>query len=368
MKIGIVSIERGIDTQQNIVADVLYEAIGKNTGNLMFTEAAFHLLSGDTKHIGFSFNPDDVNKSCDIVVVPAANWLNKFANWDWLIDLLEKLKVPVVVIGLGLQSSSLDIGEVDVSDSAIRLARFFARSAPLISVRGNFTRDWLHSIGIGNVVTTGCPSLYMNIFGDLAQAPSNRIVLQATRYGVSKAFAEKPSIDQKLFRDAARFDMPMIYQSEMEEIFALIYGRPEEDTAKAEALASLYGLESAARFEEYLRRNGKVFLDLKAWSQFVQQGRGVVGTRLHGSIIALNSGRPAVLVPHDSRTAEVADFAAIPTLDKTAFLKMETLDDYLDALRNADVDKYVERRTTNQTSFRSFLEHCGLTVNQDALF
>jgi hypothetical protein len=45
---------------------------------------------------------------------------------------------------------------------------------------------------------------------------------------------------------------------------------------------------------------------------FAADHRFAVGTRLHGSVAAIVGGTPAVMVAHDSRTLEVADYHAIP--------------------------------------------------------
>lgn len=369
-RVGVVGISRAYANPAVTPFDVLYNALGKNTGNLMFTEAIYRLIDTDVSQIGFNFNPEKVNQEFDAVVVPAANWLNPGAEWDWLTDRLDQLKLPVTVIGLGLQAAGMDPSAVEVSPSARRLAEFFSKSAPLMSVRGNFTRDWLKSIGIENVVTTGCPSLYMNIFQQQPIPPDAKIVFQSTRYGMSEPFLNRKGINLKMFQWMTSFDCPMIYQSEPEEMMLLTSGVSATTLPRKqqELLMQLYSCVSIEELDAFLRRNGRVFYDLQAWSTFVHQHKAVVGTRLHGSIIALNSGRPAILVPHDSRTAEVASFAGVQTLQGPSVLACERLDEVEDLLAPTNLQRYQDVRSRNQQIFMQFLQETDLKPNSSAMF
>jgi hypothetical protein len=212
MRVGTVSIGRSQPIDAATEFDVLWNSFGKNTGNLMFTEAMYRLIDADVVHLGFSFDPDVVNRTLDRVVIPAANWLSAGASWDWLVERIEKITVPVTLIGIGLQAETRDLDKVVVSDSAIRLVRLLSERSEAISVRGDFTRAWLASIGIGNAVTTGCPSIYMNAFPVANDRDMSVCVLQATRYFASRNFNAGKPVERHLFRSAAHLGLPMIYQ------------------------------------------------------------------------------------------------------------------------------------------------------------
>lgn len=369
-RIGVVGIRRTFSDPSGTEFDLLYAGIGKNTGNLMFTEAAYSLIGGKISQIGFHFDPNVVNKGYDAVVVPAANWLSETADWDWLTERLAELRIPVTVIGLGLQSQGIDLAAVKVSASARRLVEFFGQSAPLISVRGNFTRDWIKSIGVENVVTTGCPSIYMNIFGEAASPPDGKIVFQGTRYAVTEPFLNYNSVNRRMFEFAAKFDAPMIFQSEPEEMALLTYGASVATLGSEQQslLKRLYGLTTAAELDDFFIRNGKIFYDLRAWSEFLLQHKAVIGTRLHGSILALNSGRPALLVPHDSRTAEVASFTGIQAINGKIVRDCQTYEELASLLDENNVNRYCDIRSANQATFVRFLKDSGLAPRPERMF
>ena len=56
----------------------------------------------------------------------------------------------------------------------------------------------------------------------------------------------------------------------------------------------------------------RFFLDPKTWFDHLAQYDFSFGTRIHGNIAALLAGTPAVLLAHDSRTLELADYHQIP--------------------------------------------------------
>lgn len=370
MRIAAVSIARSIPDPGAGSFKSLYEKVGKNTGNLMFTEAIYSLIEGEVTQIGFSFDPKKVNTNFDCVVIPAANWLNRNANWDDLVKLLSDLKIPVIVIGIGLQADSMSLDSVEISASSRRLIEYLRTSAPLISVRGNFTRDWLRSIGIENVVTTGCPSLYMNIFEQTKIPEDGDLIFQATRYEMTQSFLARNGINRRLFEFSGQFNCPMIYQSEPEEM-ELITSGDSLSSLSAETrdlLTRLYKYEDSSDLEYFLRTRGKVFYNLADWSRFISQHKAVIGTRLHGSIIALNSGRRAVLIPHDSRTAEVASFAGIPHASGPTVKDMQTREELEELVQSSQIEAYRDRRSQNQIRFKEFLRDVGLTPRHAAFF
>jgi hypothetical protein len=369
MRIGSVSITPKVRDHKDIPFGAFYDSFGKNTGNYMFTQAMYRQLDGDVKHIGFNFNPSYVNANFDHVVIPAANWLNAGADWDWLTDLIEKLEIPVTVIGIGLQAETTDLERVKVSDSAIRFIRTLGQKSPFVSTRGNFTRDWLNSIGVKNAVTTGCPSLYMRLDVPLpAVADRSGFVIQSTRYAMVPRFLQATGINRQLFRLAGELDAWMIYQSEMEELQYLACSAIANETADVfeSSLPQLYAKQTRDALVDYLERRGKVFFDIDAWAGFVQQTHGVLGTRLHGTIVSLNAGIPALLVPHDSRTSEVAQFAELPIFSKP--VGDLNYDSVIKILSEVDLDRYSEKRSENSAIYQSFLSACRLKWEPSAIF
>lgn len=359
-KIGLVSIRPQIDPSP-MSFDVAYQAIGLNTGNLMFTTAMLHQINANISHVGFVFDPAKVNAQYDALVVPAANWLGAHAQWDWFTDLIDKVEIPVITIGIGAQAPDQSMLHIAWNESSVRLARALAKRAAYISTRGHFTTACLRQIGILNVVTTGCPSLYRD-FARQERQERDGLVIQSTRYGIAKAFAESPSLNRDLFRLAYAQKFDMIYQSEPEEMKYLLKRDPAAPlgaAAASAALCTLYGAANEQELTAYLDQYGKVFYDLEQWSAHVQTRKAVIGSRLHGAILALNSGVPAILIPHDSRTGELAQFARIPTAKLAEVMASGPA--LIDTPEMADqLAAYEETKKFNHLIYQQFLAANGL--------
>ena len=111
-------------------------SLGQNTGNMMFTQSLVRILDG-AKWGSFSLLPEET-EGHDAIVLAAANWVNHFDDFGWLADRLEKIKLPVFLVGVGAQApQSKEIPNVTkgtlrllslVQDRS-RVFRFAARSA-----------------------------------------------------------------------------------------------------------------------------------------------------------------------------------------------------------------------------------------------
>ncbi|MEO1150797.1 MAG: polysaccharide pyruvyl transferase family protein [Pseudomonadota bacterium] len=348
----------------------LYQAAGQNTGNLLFSTAVWRQLAAERKRVGFRIDPDKINERYDALVIPAANWINPGTDLGMIADSIEKLTIPVVIIGLGAQSVGVDDDpKVPMPAGTERLLRLIAERCHSLSVRGAFTKRVLSAYGIDNVTVTGCPSLYVD-FGPTPKprraAPFDltRCLLHGTRYGVQKpdfTALPKSDINRALYRFAFAHALDLLYQSEPEEI-ALLLGFDDDSAARTPAqekhLQNVYGATSIDAVEAYVHAHGKVFTGMQVWSKAIRAYQFILGTRLHGTIMALNSGVPASLITHDSRTAEIADFACIPAIDgRTAVLSQATIKD---AYERFDMAPYQTRRTQNRKRYHQFLTDNGL--------
>ena len=94
-------------------ADTTYRQnlIGNNTGNLVFSQAVYRLLSTADAHLETSglarSHPRVVNSRFDHVVIPLANAFRPsyIETLDALSNLIEQLTIPVTVLGVGSQAS-----------------------------------------------------------------------------------------------------------------------------------------------------------------------------------------------------------------------------------------------------------------------
>ncbi|MCY9555743.1 polysaccharide pyruvyl transferase family protein, partial [Paenibacillus apiarius] len=87
--------------------------IGDNSGNLVFSHAAHKLLATSSAEITPTRTPadprlaDEINERHDVFVVPLANAFRRsfVHRLTPLTRLIERLKIPVVVLGVGVQTN-----------------------------------------------------------------------------------------------------------------------------------------------------------------------------------------------------------------------------------------------------------------------
>ena len=154
-------------------ADTTYRQnlIGNNTGNLVFSQAVYRLLSAagaDVETSGLArSHPRVINSRFDHVVIPLANAFRStyLETLDALSNLIEQLSIPVTVLGVGSQASLKGVykGADTVDPATTRFVRAVLNHSPSIGVRGDHTRDYLKSLGFGDehVKVIGCPSMFM---------------------------------------------------------------------------------------------------------------------------------------------------------------------------------------------------------------
>ncbi len=294
----------------------------KNTGNLLFSTAVWRQVAWSKAGRGFNFDPAVLNRTFDLVIIPAANWLNEREGpFGHLADLVERLDIPVVMIGLGAQGA--DANRIPkLPENTLRLVRAVAHRSRCIGARGTFTAKVLHNYGIENVVVTGCPSVYVEpaAWRPVA-APTRleRIAVGGT--GHSSAFlpqgllpAVPRTLQREIYRLAYREGLDVVLQSERPEIDFLITGNEKVADAAQERILDYWGAPSLRDWCRYLDRHGRVFYDVGTWVEAMARFDCYLGSRLHGTIAALTSGTPACLLTHDARTTELAQFLRSPSL------------------------------------------------------
>ena len=100
--------QRVPDAATKTVAAHLVET-GLNTGNLLFIAAVRRVVTTEVRSSSVSFDPLRVKETHDGIVIPAANWLNASRDLGGLASLIERSKLPCVVVGLGAQSYSIAV-------------------------------------------------------------------------------------------------------------------------------------------------------------------------------------------------------------------------------------------------------------------
>lgn len=302
----------------------LLNATGANTGNLLIGDALRRHLDIKSQFLLRGFHPNHVpqiEKEYDAIVVGAANFLREGTDLGHLANIIEKIQLPCIIVGLGAQSPDY-AGKIKLSEGTTRLVKIISERSKTLGVRGYYTAYVLNNMGIKNVRPVGCPSMYWTrepsmIIGKKAFKDCRKIAVNGSTNVVSHAsdIESAKRVEHWLARLSYQHQYPYILQNELNEM-KIIEGAPYEPILLGN-LRKIHGLTDISNqvFEKHIQRNMRVFFDIESWMRFISEFDFVIGTRFHGTLMGLLSGVPSLLFAHDSRTREMAEFLGVPHID-----------------------------------------------------
>lgn len=364
------------------------ELIGGNQGNLLYQFAAYRALVRDDvslQTISYGkFQKGDVqeradwiNAECDHLVLPLSSSfrLQNMETLDRWADLVERLTIPVTVVGIGAQLRLEDVragtylparvtgvtasaAEIEQHESAARrfVSAVLDRSQS-IGVRGRITKGYLEYLGFpaDRIDVIGCPSLFT--WGPEFRMPEERVRL-TRRSRISLSFDHR--IEQSadlLDRTIARYKRSTVYMQEKLGAQMVITG---EETRPDWTGDPRFPLQTThPTFGQH-----RMVYHPTAWSwiRHLEDQDFALGPRLHGTVAATLAGTSAHLLVHDSRTLEIAEHHGLP----------HTLTDDLGSVSAADLAARQDYSTFNASypelfgRFTDFLARNGLRSAYDA--
>lgn len=109
----------------------------------------------------------------------------------------------------------------------------------------------------------------------------------------------------------------------------------------------------------------KIYFDVEQWLTDAKTWDLVLGTRIHGTMVALQAGTPAVLTAIDFRTQGLAEQMSVPYLKLHDFLKWKKGAQPADMLANAkfNFNDYLKRRRELVSQYQRALSDFGLTLS-----
>jgi len=328
--------------------------IGNNAGNLIFSNATYKLLwTSGTEVVASGPVPDPseadrINAEFDVFVVPLANAFRRsfVQDLESLTALIRGLKIPVVVLGVGAQSSvNYDLEWLaPLRDAVSGFASAVLDRSPSIGVRGEFTGDYLRSLGFKDIDVIGCPSLFMH--GDALQVNK-----RVAAIGPDSAVCLNVSPYVKKMGD--------VVQHHQERYRKLTYVAQDRDTLRTMLRGDSPGKRGATspmpvHTSHPMFRENKIrfFVDPKPWFEYLSTFDVCFGTRIHGNIAGLLAGTPSYVIAHDSRTLELARYFQIP---HRSIAKIKPDTDVRDLYEEADFSAFNAGHAARFGTFTEFL-------------
>jgi hypothetical protein len=287
--------------------------IAENAGNLIFSTASYKILETAGTQVTadrFQVDPGDadrINERYAAYVIPLANAFRVSFEPTLLrmTQLIRRLRIPVVVLGVGSQSTVTN--DVDRLASIAPSVKGFVGAvldrSPSIGVRGEFTRDHLVSLGFRDVEVIGCPSMFLH--GDRLDIrkrepelrPDARLAINVSPYVKAMGPVVRHHVERYPNLTYVAQDLPTLER--------LLWGDNEEveaDDPRPIHLAHPLYRDDKVRF----------FVDPWPWFDLLATMDFSFGTRIHGNIAALIAGTPSFVLAHDSRTLELVRYFEIP--------------------------------------------------------
>ena len=343
------------------------DVFNSNSGNFLFQHSVWkaldvaphELVANSTLSERRAASAQDaavINDEFDRFVIPMANSFRAdFAEkLDHLTTLIEQLTIPTTVVGIGAQAPadrSFDAlaGVEDVTRRFV--AAVLDRSAS-IGVRGEFTRDFLVHLGFpaDSIDVIGCPSLFLH-------GPDLQVHKKLDALGPDAALAlnltpEVPGIGAFATDQAARHADLVYIGQDAHDLRLLLWGTPHPHVHDPLVPTHLrHGL--------YQQDRMRLFVDTWSWYDFLAQRDFAYGTRFHGNVAALLAGTPAMMLAHDSRTLELAEYHRMPHRVQPHFDEPVSVEELYEATDLAPFNEALPERFGRYTAFleRNGLEH-----------
>jgi hypothetical protein len=334
--------------------------VGDNAGNLVFLQATHRILRTSDQRCdpgGFSVDPPlagMVNERYDAYVMPLANAFR--AQYEpklkRMIRFIERLTIPVVILGVGAQSDpDLSFERLKPMEPSIRrFVNAVLDRGPSIGVRGELTAEYLTSLGYRDVEVIGCPSMFLH--GDRVEVRKRVPQLDRDSRISMNISPYVTAMGPISVRHVERYPNLVYIAQDLETLGALIRGggwstqRPADDPVPLHSAHALFQ-----------SRRARFYVEPWPWMEDLARMDFSFGTRIHGNIAAILAGTPAYVFAHDSRTLELARYFGIPhRLMRDVPPDVDAADLYAEADYSALVSGQAQRFAT----FTAFLARHGL--------
>ena len=332
------------------------KSIAGNTGNSYITYALIKELMGDLSEIRhiqniYEYNFDKPDLEIDYInneathvflilqdQIRLAESYGLKLPYEKIMNFISKINKPVIIAGLG--ANSFEGFDPDfhkkLDPNLITFLKFLSDHCIEIGIRGHFTEEILHNIGINNTRVIGCPSFF--------------------EMGKNRHIKKHPTSNLKSMILTSKLPIiPATTKVIMQDFL-------EEDIIKPIAFNNIPNNIQPWQIEDFNKQKYHIFSSIEDWKHFISPFNFAIGYRLHGSILAINSGVPALCLNGDSRATEMCQFLNIP---HNPSLKIKSENDYLKIYEELDVSKLNDNYPTLYNNFVNFIHKNNLLMFEE---
>lgn len=261
-----------------------------------------------------------------------------------IIEFIKALRIPLVAYSVGTNFAPSDTARV-ICPELSALVQAISEKCLSIGVRGEITREALMKAGVHNTMVIGCPTYFENGFGRLLHkkmlTPSSSI------------------LGTGLFSTDAPNPVHFLAQSETLAMKLSCGGTLETgDIAEFKSAADCYPGYGNTFLNALKHNRVRAFHDINEWKRYIAEAdiRVAIGTRLHGSILAINCGVPALCTAGDTRAQETCAYLGIPHRPGVCGLDLKPSE----VLNTMDLDALNRRYQETYARYVTWLDTNGL--------
>ena len=328
-----------------------------NTGNRLWFQGIISAIWNPDvtmEYFSYSMSKEYINQNFDFIVAPMANIVSVgyIALLETLAERFRGIKIPVYVIACGIQASGYDQLAEIVGVLKGPASRFISRvydTGGEFALRGFFTKEFFDKLGFPSAVVTGCPSLYqlgreLSIDYTLAPREAFRPLFNGSAGNYVHLLKQCPT--------AVFMDQDVYWRELLDPDFG--DNRPSEKDC-LRSLINRYGFDVT----KYLLE-GRIQLipNANLWREFIRKEQFSLsyGSRIHGNIMPLLAGIPAILEYRDARTLEMAEFFKMPYSIATP----RSADALYDLYGSVDYTEFNRGFAKKYDAYEQFLQKCGI--------
>lgn len=292
---------------------LLNNSIGNNVGNLLYAYGVIRSLTTEDTEIVPNYykvdakEADEINEKYDAYVIPLADAFRPDFRPEFkaMTELINKLKIPVIVIGVGLRAPfepGLE-NKFPFDAEAKEFVKAVLNKSAMIGVRGEITAQYLSNLGFvegKHHTVIGCPSMYT--YGKNLKIRDTKIT-KDSRLSVNSSILSPVNVLDFLNRTMEQIPDHYFLPQRIQELKLVYTGAPYVHAQKGKEMYPCHMTDKI-----YMDNRVRFMLNIPTWLDFLRQADLSVGGRLHGNIAAAVAGTPAILLPHDARMRELTEY------------------------------------------------------------
>lgn len=250
-----------------------------------------------------------VLRKYDLALVGGTNLLknDNIRDSQWKIGLKELMafRHKAVLLGVGWWQYQ----EKSISTYSRLLYRNILSQNHLHAVRDGYTQQKLASIGIANVINTGCPTVWELDEAHCSQIEGRKQPLVVTTI---TDYMRQPEKDRQMLETLLR---------EYKEVHVWLQGSKDKPYLDQLMSVKSQGADTGSGNLHYIAPK------LSAFDRFLEENEcDYVGTRLHAGIRAIQKKRRSIIIGIDNRAIEMRKDIGLNVLERA---KMESLPDFI---------------------------------------